>query len=227
MALDALAPALGAVSVDSAGKTGVWSIPDTAADAALRCTYDNSDLATVTVAPPQVHAIGVRKRKVGWEFQVWRFKWWQSLPDTDQWHLAYTSGITKAIATRTRTAPFVPGAWSVPSEFRTGYDVLKIRLVLHWYARNNVREVGHVTVELEYHGVENVGVPFDPTTSTFASGACPGSFTAPQLPNDLGSRAPLPAGFVRMSHWRPYWKSSSAASIQAFIADLTRMHQTG
>jgi hypothetical protein len=30
-----------------------------------------------------------------------------------------------------------------------------------------------------------------------------------------------------MSHWRPYWKGFGLTSVQAMIADLTRMHQTG
>ncbi len=122
---------------------------------------------------------------------------------------------------------FEPRQWTVPVEFRTAYDSFKVRLTLHWYAKNKVTERGQVTVEFEYYGLERAGQPFDPATSTYGPGHCAGSLNAPQLPPDLGTRAPIPTGFVRMSHWRPYWKGFSEDQVQATIAELTRMHQSG
>jgi hypothetical protein len=226
LALVAAQTVLGAVTIDTSGRTGAWTVADSATDAALRCTYDSSALTTITVAPPQVKAIARRHRQVGWEFQVWRAKFWQRLPDTDQWYLAYSSGISKASATNSTPAAFAPGQWTVPPDVRTAYDSFKVRVILHWFARDKVTEIGHVTLELEYYGVENVGEPFDPATSTFGPGHCPGSFNAPQPP-DLGTRADIPAGFVRMSHWRPYWKNKSEAAVEADIQLMQRMHQTG
>ncbi len=222
----AVQPAFGLVPIESTGRTGAWTVADSGTDAALRCTYDASDLTTLTVSPPEIDGMARRRRQVGWEFQVWRAKWWQSIPDSDQWYLAYSSGVAKASATKTTAAVFEPRQWTVPDEFRTAYDSLKVRLILHWYGRNKVTELGHTTVELEYYGLENAGQPFDPATSTYGPGHCPGSFNPPEPP-DLGARADIPAGFVRMSHWRPYWKSASEDAVLADIALLQRMHQTG
>jgi hypothetical protein len=222
-----VAPAFALVPIDSSGTPGAWSIADSSTDAALRCTYDGSNLTSVTIAPPTIYGRSVRKRMVGWEVDVLRLKWWQSIPDTNQWYVAYASGITKGLATKTKAAAFVPQTWAIPDGFKTGYDSIKVQVVVHWYARNRVREIGHVTSQLEYYGVEQAGQPFDPTTDTFGPGACVGSTGAPQLPADLGTRAALPAGMVRMSHWRPYWQGASATTVQGYIATLTAMHQTG
>ena len=92
-------------------------------------------------------------------------------------------------------------------------------------AATRSREIGQTTAELEYYGLETVGQPFDPASSTFA-GHCVGSQNAPQPPPS-GTISPVPAGFVKMSHWRPYWKSFTHDAVQAMIDDLTRMHQTG
>ena len=219
-------PALGLVTIDTTGRTGAWTVVDSSTDAALRCTYDTGDLTTLTVSAPQIKGVARRGRQVGWELQVWRAKWWQSIPDSDQWYLVYSSGVAKAKATKATSAVFEPQQWTVPIQFRTAYDSFKVRLVLHWYGRDKVTEVGHTTVELEYYGQETAGQPFDPATSTYGPGHCPGSFNAPGAP-ESGTRADIPVGMVRMSHWRPYWKSASEGAVAADIALLQRMHQTG
>lgn len=215
--------ALGYVTVETTGRSGTWSVADASAGASLRCTYQDQNLARLTISPPRMNAIARRKRLVGWQFEVWRAKWWQTEPD--QWYLAYSSDIAKATSTRTRAATFTGRDWLVPAEFRTAYDSVKVRLILHWYAKNKVTEIGHTTVELEYYGLEEAGQPFDPASSTYA-GHCPGSQEAPQRP-EPGVMADVPTGFVLMSHWRPYWKGFDESDVERTIAELTRMHQTG
>ena len=193
LAAVAVQPALGYVTVDAAGRTGLWSVADSATGAALRCTYDTSDLTTLTISPPQMFAMALRRRQVGWEYEVWRAKWWQSIPDSNQWYRAYSSGIVKAGATRSIAAVLAPRQWTIPPAFRTAYDSVKVRLVLHWYASDKITELGHTTIELQYYGVENLGQPFDPATSTYGPGSCAGSFSVPQSPANLGTREPIPA----------------------------------
>ena len=224
LVLSAMPASVGAaVTVDTAGHTGAWSVTDTATAAALRCTYDEShNLAQLTVAPPVMKGTARRARLVGWQIQVWRAEWWARLPD--QWYLAYSSDIAQATATKKRTAVLSDKTWTVPAAFQTNYDSLKVDVVLHWYGAQK-HEIGHTTVELEYYGQEQAGQVFDPMASTFA-GHCLGSQNAPQPP-PVDPVASVPAGFVKMSHWRPYWKSFSADAVQANIDTLTAMHQTG
>jgi hypothetical protein len=218
----AASPAAGYVSVETVGKTGQWSVSDSSAAAALRCTYDDNDLTTLTVTPPTAYSHVRNKRRVGWHFEVLRAKWWMTTPD--QWYAAYASPLIKKPATKASPAAFQPGLWTVPAEWQTAYDSFKVRVTLYWYAYNRVTEVGHTTFELEYHETSHLDSPVDPPPVD-GPGACAGSFTAPTAP-EFDPIAP-PLGFPRMSHWKPYWKGITEQGVEALIAELTRMHQTG
>lgn len=216
-------PASAAIPIQTTGRIGTWSITDTATAAALTCTHDGGNLIQLTVAPPVMKAIARRSRYVGWQVNVYRAEWWAKIPDL--WYLAYSSPIAKATSTSTRSAVFTDQTWSVPPAFQTNYDSLKVQLVLYWYGvRKNV-VIGQTTQELEFYGLEQSGQPFDPATDTFA-GNCLGSQSAPQPP-PVDPIAPVPAGFVKFSHWQPYWKGFSADHVQAVIDEMTAMHQTG
>lgn len=128
-------------------------------------------------------------------------------------------------STKTRSAVFGDETWSVPASLQTNYESLKVQLVLYWYGSDKKTVVGQTTVELEYYGLEQAGQPFDPATSTFA-GHCLGSQSTPQPP-PVDPVANVPAGFVKMSHWQPYWMKFSTTKVQATIDPLTAMHQTG
>jgi len=215
---------LAAITIDTSGHNGAWSVIDSATAAALRCTYDDDhNLSHLTVTPPVMNATTKRSRLVGWQLQVLRAEWWAKVPD--QWYVAYSSPIVRQSSTKTRSAVFGDETWAVPGSFQTNYDSLKVRLVLYWYGSNEKKVIGHTTVELEYYGLEQAGQPFDPATSTFA-GHCLGSQNTPQPP-PVDPVASVPAGFVKMSHWQPYWQKFSTAKVQSTIDQLTAMHQTG
>ncbi len=210
----AVQPAAAHVVIDSAGRVGAWTVADSESAASVGCIYEDDNLAQLTVAAPQMLSQVRPARRVSWQVEVWRARWWMKLPD--QWHLAYQSPIAKARATRTTSPVFASRQWIVPAQWRTAYDSFKVRLILRWYAADRVTQVGQTTVELEYFDARS-----GPTV-----GHCAGSFTPP-TPPPPGTTATAPADLARMSHWRPYWKKFNAASTEAMIAELTRMHQTG
>ncbi|MEX2547608.1 MAG: hypothetical protein WD830_07440 [Chloroflexota bacterium] len=214
--------ALGYVAISTSGRTGAWTVNDSAAQASLRCIYQDQHLSRLVISPPTIKASTRRARKVGWQFQVLRAKWWQTEPD--QWYVAYTSDIAKASATRRRAASFVPREWTIPDAFRTAYDSFKVQVIMRWFAADGTTQRGQTTIELEYYGLERAGEPFDPA-STFGPAHCAGSLRAPAAPSS-GTTEP-PAGFVRMSHWQPYWKGFSVERVRSTITELVRMHQTG
>jgi hypothetical protein len=210
------------VSSNTVGRIGAFAVADDANGAALRCTYDHGDLNQMTVAAPKIFGTARRKRLVGWQLQISRAEWWAKLPDI--WYVAYSTPIVTATATRKVSATLGDQAWSVPREFETNYDSFKVELVLYWYSGTD-QQIGTTTLELQYFGQETAGEPFDPTTSTLA-GHCLGSQNAPQPP-PVDPIAAVPAGFVKMSHWQPYWRKFTTDKVQATIDELTAMHQTG
>jgi hypothetical protein len=213
--------ALAATTITTTGKTGVWSVADSASAASLTCSYESGDLSRLTVAPPTIYAKAKRNRFVGWQVNVYRAKWWAKV--TDQWYLAYSSPIAKAKATRKKSAVMTPLAWDVPAAFRTNYDSLKVQLVLYWYGSVKTKVVGRTTIELEFYGESGAAGAGVISTNT---GHCPGSKNEPQPPPS-DPIAPVPEGFVKMSHWQPYWRSFNVEKTQAVIDQLTAMHQTG
>ena len=207
--------------VDTSGRTGAWSIADDASQASLRCTYDGQDLVQLDVAPPTVNARTLKRRRVGWQFEVLRAQWWRENPGF--YYVANASPVVKARATLSQAAAFSPGHWVVPNEWRTAYDGFKVRIRMKWFATDGSTVVGQTAVELEYHEVTHA----DTTVPTVVSpGQCVGSLQAPVAPPNE-PRAAVPAGFERMSHWQPYWKKFSESHVQTVIDDLVRMHQTG
>jgi hypothetical protein len=221
LATTQIGTALAYIPVDSSGRTGVWSIADDATQAALRCTYDDQDLAQLDVSPPTVMAIARRRRLIGWQFQVLRSQWWRE--NEGHYYAAYTSPLVKAWARRSRAATFAPGQWTVPSEWGTSYDGVKVRVTIIWFAADGTTQIGRITIELEYHQIAHAG-PDPPVVE--GPGQCVGSSRAPVAP-PAEPRAAVPAGFERMSHWQPYWKKFSEARVETVIADLVRMNQTG
>jgi len=213
--------ALGYVAIESSGRIGAWSVADSSSDVSVGCVYKGQDLSQITVSPPTVFGQAVHRRKVSWQFDVLRLQWWREYPGN--YEVAYSSPVFKARVTRTTSAPFTAAQWLVPNELRTAYDACKVRIRMTWYAGDGTTQAGHVTIELEYHQVSDAD---SVQPATIEAGNCHGSFTAPVAP-PAEPRAPVPAGFERMSHWQPYWAKFSETKVAAAIADLQRMHQTG
>jgi hypothetical protein len=208
--------------INRSGTTGSWSTPDNSQNASLACSYDADDLQRVDIQAPSIFGRSTERRLVGWRFQVLRRQWWRAA--TRRYYVAYESPRFKAYATRSQAAAFEPGEWRVPAEWRTAYDAFKVRITVSWYGSTGTRVVGSTTVEFDYHIRQTVGDP--DSASIQASGRCVGSFRAPVAP-PAEPRVNVPTGFVRMSHWQPYWKHSSATRVQSMIAELQRMNQTG